>query len=251
MKRIKIDSQARLNFLLSNAMFLPDFNERLEEIKNDWIKSFILPYDFYLYGLNKISKTKDYQLYRKEIDSLPDKEERLKKAIKKCFDEFIKKDGKRALNGLNKDLIKMTRDYNLGIEVANSLATLLISGYWEPPKRPFFIPSTEDCIKNKNIVIEIGPQTTCKDIEEGWKEIEEIRKKLWPNNIIQRVTENRIRSRALGFSALVNKNKNSGKLAREIWDSDEEVDISIKSDRKRSGRIRAAKNRLKKRLKMT
>lgn len=253
MKRIKIDSQARSNFLLSNVILLTDFNERLEEIGRDWIKSFILRYEFYLYGLDKLPKTKDKKLHKQEIDSLPDKEGRLKKAIKKCFNEFVKKDGQSALDGLNKDLSKMVSEYGLGPEVVAPLSTLLISGYWEPPKRPFFIRPINDCVKNNSIILELGPQTTLKDIEEGWKEIDSIKKKLWPKNVIQRVTENRIKSRALGFIALVNKNKNSGELTREIWDNCEEGgdDISVKSDRRRSSRIRTAKNRLKKRLKMT
>ena len=105
-------------------------------------------------------------------------------------------------------------------------------------------------LKNNKIVLEIGPQTTCKDIVENWEEIENIRKKLWPKNVVHRVTERKIKSRGLGFLALINKKGNAGDLVRKLWDDENDWgQISAKLDKQRAGRIRVAKNRFIKKLK--
>lgn len=249
MKNKKIDSQARSNFLLSNAMFLPGFHQELEEIGRNWIKSFILPYEFNLYGLDKLEEIKNKKLHKKEIDNSPNVDIQIKKSIKKCFDDFIKKDGQNSLNELNKDLLNFANKYGLGSEVVIPLSTMLVARYWEPPKRPFFIQPVEDCIKNNNIILEIGPQTTCKDIVENWKEIEGLRKKLWPKNVIQRVTEKKIKSRAIGFLATVNKKLTATEITEKLWDNEED-DITISADRKRNSKVRTSKSRFKKRLKL-
>lgn len=250
MKNIKINSQTRSNFLLSNAMFMPGFYDRLEEIGRNWINSLIIPYDFYFYGLDKINEINNKSLHKKKIDNAPNKDLRLKQAINKCFDEFIKKDGQDALNGLNKELREFASTYGLGSEIVEPLSILLVAGYWDPPKRPFFISPLEDCLKNNKIVLEIGPQTTCKDIVENWEEIENIRKKLWPKNVVHRVTERKIKSRGLGFLALINKKGNAGDLVRKLWDDENDWgQISAKLDKQRAGRIRVAKNRFIKKLK--
>ena len=89
MKNIKINSQTRSNFLLSNAMFMPGFYDKLEEIGRNWINSFILSYDFYFYGLDKMNEIKNKSLHKKKTNNAPNKDLRLKQAINKCFDEFI------------------------------------------------------------------------------------------------------------------------------------------------------------------
>ena len=271
MKNIKINSQKRSNFLIGKSILHDNFQTELSEITREHTKACIHDYMFYFYELHK--PIVDEDSHREKIDNLPNKQERITASIKKCFDEYITKCGKEALAYLKQDIVELVKKYQLGNEFIEPLFTLSVSGYWDPPKMMFNIRPLEECKNSNSIILEIGQQTTLKDIKENWNEIEKIRKKIWPENKIERITKKTLEDDAIWLASLLIKH--NAKIKNEeneilgidkdgSYLEDEDIDkkyfekdvfvmqeiwpdaSSPKTDKKRINRLRTIRSRVKK-----
>jgi len=108
--------------------------------------------------------------------------------IKDYIKEFENKNGENSIKRLTKDVFKLINDSDLGSN-------------WFIPYLFFFLTEKEEPIPNnsfsikkgyKRLSIEIYPHTDLEDIKKNWKEIENLKKEVWPSTRKIKITKKSI-----------------------------------------------------------
>lgn len=170
--------------------------------------------------------------------------------------DFHKMIGARLFD-FNEDLGKIRKQLHLGKEWNIPLEKFVVSGIFLPPPFSVFVSENEN---NKTITFELNKNTTRDDLDLAWKNIKDIRKKMFGkiranfptkktlDNFVK-LTEYKTVARK-DQSAVDSANndreykKRSIDIIGEIYSS--ENDISEKADKKRLNKLKVAKHRFKK-----
>jgi len=155
------------------------------------------------------------------------------------------------------DLEKITKQLHLGREWITPLEKFAISGIFLPPPFSVFVDENED---KKTIIFELNKNTTRDDLILAWKNIEDIRKRMFgkvrANFPTKKGIDNFRKITALKLAggdeevvvgAVAGDKKYKKRKADIIADiySDED-DISEEADKKRLNKLKTAEHRLRK-----
>jgi hypothetical protein len=168
-----------------------------------------------------------------------------------CLKEFYKIRGRTNSQKLIDETTEIIQNFDLGMHWRDSLLNFILSGKETVPDYSFGIQGSS--IKEKRVILELGPHTALKDIKNNWPEIERFKEKVWP-----RVKKEKISAKSLENYVIWKEDLELrlDPLAEKISDNDivseiwcDEEDISSKTDKKRVHLLRQARKRGKRFLK--
>lgn len=230
----KVSLQGRMKYLLVKHYALTSLGYPLVDMMDSW-------------GLDNDERSLTREL-DKAIGGYSNNEIKEIKALKV---NFINKIGIRKYKEkFLPDISKLLFHLGMGKEWLQPFADFLISGKLICPKSSLYLEGIEKSKKCNGIIVSIGPHTTLEDIKYNWKEIEKMKKVLWPQIKCLKVSHNSIQNLYIQVNELFSGSLNKETRRNGKTDSEKVIDywpdaknISKYHDKKRINNLRQIRKR--------